>query len=202
MSCPPGKVLNPLYGDGTGECIDGAQGVLNNVIDARTLLNAMASTIVGKRVFVTSNLYNGDLGGNDGANAICNKHATDAGLEGWYKAWLSDGRTHLAKSFSNHSMPYVRTDGVQVSVNFDGLLDGNIDAAIDRDEFGRELEPKWGAWTGTKENGRSERKHCKKWTNSDSADGFHGCSSSSSYAWSSCGQNNCSNDYALYCVEQ
>ena len=51
MSCPQGKVLNPLYGDVTGECINGAQGLLDNVIDAGTRLNAMAPKVVGKLVY-------------------------------------------------------------------------------------------------------------------------------------------------------
>src|SRR5262249_42934796 len=44
---------------------------------------------VPKRVFVTSTTHDGNLGGLDGADAICASLAANAGLSGTYKAWLS-----------------------------------------------------------------------------------------------------------------
>ena len=43
------------------------------------------------KVFVTSTVHDGNLGGLVGADAICNSLASAAGLAGTYKAWLSDG---------------------------------------------------------------------------------------------------------------
>lgn len=192
MTCPPGKVIKKLYSDDTGECVN---DVANSAVTAPPVL-------IGKRVFVTSRKYSGNLGGINGADAIFNQHASETGLGGAYKAWLSNGRTHPARSFNQHNIPYIRTDGVQVSESFNSLLDGQIDAAIDHDEYGQELVSKWGAWTGTQENDESERKHCRKWTNANSGDGIHGCTSTSYSAWSSCGENNCNSEYSLYCVEQ
>jgi hypothetical protein len=53
------------------------------------------------KVFVTSTVHDGNLGGLAGADAICNSLASDAGLPGTYKAWLSDG-------FNSPSMLWIR----------------------------------------------------------------------------------------------
>lgn len=45
-----------------------------------------------KRVFITQNLYTGNLGGLDGADKICQKEAEALGLAGTWKAFLGDER--------------------------------------------------------------------------------------------------------------
>ena len=61
-------------------------------------------------VFVTSIIHNGSLGGQSGADAIRNVRATEAGLPGSYKAWLSDRPESLSTRFTQASVPYRRVD--------------------------------------------------------------------------------------------
>src|SRR5207248_2675590 len=55
-----------------------------------TCTGSACVVMVNKRVFVTSVMYDGNLGGLAGADAKCQARATAASLSGTYKAWLSD----------------------------------------------------------------------------------------------------------------
>jgi len=93
----------------------------------------------GKLVFVTSTQGSGSLGGVTGADGVCQGRANAAGLAGTYKAWLSAGTysSSPASRFTRSlSLPYVRTDGVQIAANWADLTDGTLDAPINVNEFG------------------------------------------------------------------
>jgi hypothetical protein len=91
---------------------------------------------VGNLVFATSVGHNGDFGGLTGADAFCQERADAVGMPGSFKAWLSDSTGSPTTRFNQHSTPYVRVDGVQVADNWSDLTDGNIDAAINVNEYG------------------------------------------------------------------
>jgi hypothetical protein len=65
-----------------------------------------------KRVFVTSTVYTGNLGGSAGADDKCQERADAAGLGGTFKAWLSATGTGNSAfdRLSHASVPYVRVD--------------------------------------------------------------------------------------------
>lgn len=57
-------------------------------------------------VFVTSKRYDGNLGGVEGANEICQEHAEAAGLPGEYKAWISSSTEQSpAHTFNKSTKP-------------------------------------------------------------------------------------------------
>jgi hypothetical protein len=88
---------------------------------------------------VTSSQGSGSLGGVTGADGVCQGRANAAGLAGTYKAWLSAGTygSSPASRFTRSlSLPYVRTDGVQIAANWADLTDGTLDAPINVNEFG------------------------------------------------------------------
>jgi hypothetical protein len=62
------------------------------------------------RVFVTSTLQNGNLGGLAGADAICAARATAASLPGTYVAWLSTSTVNAASRLGS-AQGFVRVDG-------------------------------------------------------------------------------------------
>lgn len=66
-------------------------------------------------VFVTSQVYNGNLGGLTGADAKCQAQAAAAKLPGTYKAWLSDSNGSPSTRMTKVAAPYVRTDGVMIA---------------------------------------------------------------------------------------
>ena len=157
--------------------------------------------------FVTSQTYSGNLGGVAGADAQCQQLAEAVGLSGQYKAWLSDGTSSPATTFARSTGPYVRTDGTQIAANWDDLIDGDLDVALDRDEYQNVPPNNPGPWTGTNSDGTSETPNCAAWTDAsgeaeDRDGGNHGCTSTNAFQWTSCGENWCDDRRPLYCFEQ
>ena len=111
-------------------------------------------------VFVTSEEFTGNLGGLEGADEKCQRLATDAGLVGQYKAWLST-TTVDAKDRIPTTGPYKLVDGTTVSETLLDLLDGFIDTPIMVDENARRIQTGGtspsrgiGVWTATDTSGR------------------------------------------------
>ena len=157
--------------------------------------------------FVTSQTYSGNLGGVAGADAQCQQLAEAAGLSGQYKAWLSDGTSSPATTFTHSTGPYVRTDGTQIAANWADLIDGELDVPLDRDEHQNVPPNNPGPWTGTNSDGTSEAPNCAGWTDAsgeaeDRDGGNHGCTSTNAFQWTSCGEDWCESLRPLYCFEQ
>ena len=127
-----------------------------------------------KIVFVTSETYNGALGGLAGADAICQERADDAMLPGTFKAWLSSSTTSVSQRFDRDydDALFVHTDGVRVANDWADLTDGTLLAAINRDEFGLIAQGSTDrVWTNTKRDGTGRgADDCNGWT-SDSSTG-------------------------------
>ena len=92
------------------------------------------------RVFVTSELFRGDLrepstDGLRGADHKCQRLADSARLGGSYKAWLSTVEVSAGARLT-HRGPYVRVDGTRVADDWADLTDGALDAPIGVDETG------------------------------------------------------------------
>ena len=74
-----------------------------------------------KIVFLSPHIYSPNLGGLAGADATCQTLAENAGLQGTYRAWLSDSTISAAQRLTHNKGPYVRTDGVIVAHDWDDL---------------------------------------------------------------------------------
>ena len=108
-----------------------------------------------KIVFVTEGVYEGDLGGLAGADAICQSDAEDAGLTVTFRAWLSDSASSPATdpSWYKSPVPYLLTDGRIIAENWQDLTDGVLLNAIDRTAGGNVVgQPEW-VWTNTRIDG-------------------------------------------------
>ncbi len=91
------------------------------------------------RMFVTSTSSGGSMGGLGGADATCNARAAAGGLPGTYQSWLCANGNSPATRSTHATVPYRRTDGATIANNWTDLTDGNIAAAINRDEFGNDV---------------------------------------------------------------
>jgi hypothetical protein len=87
------------------------------------------------RVFVTSTLYSGDLGGVAGADADCLAAANAQGLGGEWSAWLSDSNTAASAHIYSSPGGYVLLDGTVVASSFSALVSGSLAHAIDLTEL-------------------------------------------------------------------
>ncbi len=129
-------------------------------------------------VFLSSQTYNGNLGGLSGADAKCQALADAADLPGTYKAWLSDDTGSPSTRFVKSTGPYKLVDGTTFAASWDGLTgneacnngDGNcVDHAINLTETG-EAGPGL-VWSHTDSNGAPSEcticDDCGNWTSTD-----------------------------------
>ncbi len=156
-----------------------------------------------KTVFVTSQAFNGNLGGLAGADQKCQDAADDAGLPGVYKAWLSDDDETPAQRFDTLAVgPYIRTDGGTVAGGWGDLTDGTLNAAINRDENGTSVGTV-SVWTATLADGSENLGACLNWTSASGDDeGEVGRSTGTDTQWTDSGEVECDNNLRLYCFEQ
>ena len=154
------------------------------------------------RIFVTNTVQDANLGGIAGADELCAGQASDANLEGEFKAWLSTRTSSVSDRLTHSSGAYVLVNGTVVANDWDDLVDGSILAPINLDANG---EPRTGdVWTGTLATGASfSRDDCAAFA-SDSSDeiALCGASASTTPTWTENITPACSVQLRLYCIEQ
>jgi cysteine-rich repeat protein len=164
-----------------------------------------------RRVFVTSTVFTGDLGGLAGADAKCQAAAESVGLPGVFKAWLSADGLAPETTFFHSEVPYVRVDDVEVAADWQDLVDGQLNASMGVSETGgapglgvHPCEPSDTriAWTNTQEKGTAfEAAPCNNWTDV-AGTALAGGAGFSSFAWTQSCSPGCADQAALYCFEQ
>src|SRR5690606_254883 len=163
-------------------------------------------------VFVTSEVYTGNLGGIAGGDAKCQALADAAGLPGTYLAWLGASNPEVSPvtRFTKSPYPYVLVDGTKIADDWDDLVDGDIDNPISLDQWG--LPPplsvgitcngqQLAVYTGTSSTGDVVGSNCTSWTSSS---GQVACGRRNfTMGWGSgCTGPWCDNMAPLYCFEQ
>jgi hypothetical protein len=155
-------------------------------------------------VFVTSTRHDGDLGGLDGADGICQERAREAGLPGSFKAWLSDDASSPATRFTHAETPYVLTSGARIASSWNELTTA-LTRHIDVDERGNPVG--FGTvWTRTRSDGTAAffalGPDCDGWTNGSSGYGTNGQHDGNLLFWSFFGASSCGAELQLYCFQQ
>lgn len=156
-------------------------------------------------VFLSSVLYQGNLGGLSGADAKCQALASAAGLLGTFKAWLSDATSSPASRFIPSTGPYRLVNATTVAVNWTDLTDGVLAVPINVTETGGGMGASSFAWSNTKINGTkdSDIAHCANWgTNADPILGRTGSVVKSGSDWTKSSVSSCDNYFHLYCFQQ
>jgi len=153
-------------------------------------------------VFVTASTHAANFGGFEGADSICAGEATDAGLVGDFKAWLSTLDTPAADRLSPSSVPYVLVDGTRIADDWSDLTDNQLQARIDLDATGQSRGGD--VWTGTLPSGQSYVDgDCEAYT-SDASNirGLCGTTQFSDARWSAAQTPACSSPLRLFCFQQ
>ena len=158
------------------------------------------------RVFLSSTLHTGNLGGLAGADAICQDLAEAAGLPGTYKAWLSDATSAPISRFVPSTGPYRLVNGATIAANWADLTDGRVAAPINVTETGGASGTNTSAWTATNPDGTlGPHGHCSNWstdTAGQQEQGSGGITTRSEGGWTSGFAGLCELGYHLYCFQQ
>ena len=189
----------PICGDGKldpGEaCDDGNAEPLDGCDDECRL---------PRRVFVTAGTFDGSLGDLTDADALCQLGAGDSGLDGVFKAWLSDGVDSPWTRFDiTYTGVYARTDGKPIAVGgWPDLTDGALTNPIATDEFGAEVLVSPYVWTATSVEGGTLGNHCLGWSSGLAGSyGIVGSISAKDESWTNADLQPCDVKLRLYCVE-
>jgi hypothetical protein len=159
------------------------------------------------RVFVTSTLQNGSLGGLAGADAICAARATAAGLPGTYVAWLSTGSVDAMTRLGS-AKGFVRVDGKPFANSVADILANRIWHPIRLTEAGIDLSTTALAgassltvFTGTLQNGTvATGLTCDDFT-ATSGSARRGEVAGGPETWTARQNSNCTTSRRLYCFQ-
>lgn len=200
-------------------CNDGlcSNGAADGVCDQNGQCRTEPMTSGNCVVFLTKGTYGGDLGGLEGADAICQSSAKAAELPGTFKAWLSNANVSAGQRLTHSIVEYVDRRGRVIANDWADLTDGSLQRAITVDEEGYDWDSdahhcgSWiyaaSVWTGSTTGGDSAGPFCTDWT--DASPGMFGrtgeyCDTSGE--WTSPGGlssgHDCSASMSLYCVQQ
>lgn len=150
------------------------------------------------RIFVTSVVYPGDLGGLSGADEKCQAQADAADLSGTWKAVLSAGGTN-ARDRIVIDGPVLNMLDESIAANGPDLWDMMLDHPVLYDET---LAARPGdVWTGSAVDGTASGVDCSGWT-ATSASGHRGGAEDANNDWLNRGFRFCDWTLALYCVSQ
>ncbi len=180
----------------------------------------MTPSPMPKKVFVSSVVFTGNLGGLAGADAKCAALALAASppLSGTYKAWVADSGGSPATRFTHSTGPYVLVNGTVVADSWTSLTSGVLAHAINRTQ-NNGAAPTASAslcgsnqlvWSNVQSNGTVSGtiSDCTQWTNGTAGNNSaeFGNSSKLTGQWTSyCpvgGTGICNIAAPIYCFEQ
>jgi cysteine-rich repeat protein len=162
-----------------------------------------------KRVFVSSQTYDGNLGGLDGADQKCQTLADAAGLGGTYRAWIATVHGSPSTRFVRSKAPYVLVDGTLVARSWADLVRRGPEVPIAMTERGGP-GPLSNAcvsddiivvWSGVDGQGKLLAKVCDDFT-MPAGPGHFGIAAADLSWTAACAGFDCSARAALYCFEQ
>jgi hypothetical protein len=151
-SVPDGAPIPPDRATDAGRCTECPPSVARQACVDETC-------VPSRRVFLTSSGSTASLGGTNGADARCQNLATDAGLGGSWRAWLSQRGDSPSERFTRFDGGYRLLDGTLVATSWADLTDGTLARPINLDERGARA-PAVEVWTGTTVSGESSGQRC------------------------------------------
>ena len=151
------------------------------------------------RVFVTSQSFNGNLGGVSGANQKCQDAANAEDLGGSFKAWVSTSTYQPADGFYIPLGAIELINGTEVAASFSNM--NPLSAKINLTEKGTTKTTE--VWTNTRSDGTDGSQNCSNFTSSSSSDrSYHGDNNVTNSWWSFKTVAYCNETLSLYCFEQ
>lgn len=153
------------------------------------------------KAFVSSETPTGNLGGVAGADALCNKLAQAAGLQGTFVAWVSTAQVDAIDRITSAG-PWQRVDGQVVAQTKAQLATGQLTTPLRLDEKGKQPPvDEDRVWTATSGNGTYVGgSDCGGWTGS--GNGRVGEAEHSGSNWTSLVDEACTEVNRVYCFQK
>lgn len=196
---------------GTLACVQAGHRCELRPIGQHTRVEATFAQTTKNLAFVTSQPFDGNLGGLSGADTKCNQLATAAGINTdggtGFVAWLSSSSVSALSRLPPNQSGFALMDGSPFVLNRSDLIGDRIRLPINFDELGVHLlaDDLLVAWTGTNANGSSNASNCMDWiSNSSSGTGRVGRVQGGPGEWTNTAlppQPNCSQFARLYCLQ-
>lgn len=161
-----------------------------------------AATGTPNIIFVSSQTFNGAMGGAAGADAQCQALAQGADLGGTFIAYISTSTASAASRVQN-ARGWVRTDGKPVADLASQLTAGNLWYPVYLDEHGAPVAPTALTYTGSNADGTTSPSYtCSDWTSSSATTkGECGEPAAGFSQWSGGPLNACNQAFHLYCLQ-
>lgn len=164
------------------------------------------SGLAPRVVFVTSETYNGNLGGRFGGDQRCQALADEAGLPGEYRAWISDRFISPHTLFTKTGGPFQLVNGSQVALDWADLTDGTLESPINVDEMGNTISDGF-VWTNTWAGGTvtytGYEETCESWgIDFPNMTGSGGNLAEMGVTWTALTVSSCDAFLHLYCFQQ
>lgn len=155
-------------GDGSGGCSSSSSHGSSSpesggTVTAQPPTAKPALSSANKRVFVTSTVFSGAIGGLDAADMYCQSAATAGGLTGTFHAWISDASSNAFDRTSDVGPWY--TTGNAVAFPSKAELRGAPQAELLDERGGFPQSLLGAAWTGSDAQGAATSETCEGWTN-------------------------------------
>lgn len=161
------------------------------------------ATAVFNVAFVTSTTFDGDLGGQAGADADCASLAAAANLpSGTYRAWLSTSSLDAVTKLGS-ARGFARPDGEPFADQVSSIAAGIILNPLNLDESGIDVG-RQSVWTGTTDAGTANNSaSCADWTiGTGISFGEQGVSAGGAGAWSDDAvETGCNSPAHIYCFD-
>jgi hypothetical protein len=195
-----GKETGPTTGDASDAGVD--------VVDAAEAGPVGCNGVLAceRRVFVTSSVFQGNLGGVSGADAKCQALADASGnpkvVGRKFLAWVSVPGNAVTDRFPHGTAAYRLVDDSVVATSWNNLINtSQVQTMIELDEQAGSV--KQSAWTGTTAAGFSTTPTCEDWTSTSNAfSGTRGITSTLSSSWTQYSFTlKCDQAVHLYCFE-
>jgi hypothetical protein len=164
------------------------------------------NSLPSKTIFIGGGFSAGDLGGLEGADALCNELSDETLLiSGTYKAWLSSNTVDARDRLTHNPGPYKLPNGIVVAESWADLVDGTLHHAINVNQHGGSTV--WGntVWTATSSSGQltSAAGTCSDWTDNAGPGGANmGLFYFSDSNWTQASGAICSAVKPIYCIQQ
>lgn len=147
--------------DGDGGCSSSSTHASSSPTGTATKTPTPGLSSNHQRVFITSTRFSGAVGGLDAADMYCHSAATDAGLAGTYRAWLSTSSTNASDRIGDVG-PWYSTRDIVVFSSKAALREAPTSDMLD-EHGAASATPD--PWTGTDAHGAASGSDCEGWTN-------------------------------------